>query len=216
MIRAERATRMTKRFPVNYRYGALNAPLIFRFRDYARKFINRGGEEESRFKRKKRTILPRFFHDSSTILPRFFDDRNKVFVSTAFRDRGDAIFFTFTNMTREIYRSGFIDRFSYGATYNPRNEPAGIWSRKKRGERHARGPLGSQAGRAKARREQTRGYDNRRPTVSERGEGGTSDDDDDDDEDSRARHDYALDIPFFFDADCLTRLASDGSVSQQK
>lgn len=104
MIRAERATRMTKRFPVNYRYGALNAPLIFRFRDYARKFINRGGEEESRFKRKKRTILPRFFHDSSTILPRFFDDRNKVFVSTAFRDRGDAIFFTFTNMTREIYR----------------------------------------------------------------------------------------------------------------
>lgn len=212
MIRAERATRMTKRFPVNYRYGALNAPLIFRFRDYARKFINRGGEEESRFKRKKRTILPRFFHDSSTILPRFFDDRNKVFVSTAFRDRGDAIFFTFTNMTREIYRK---DSSIDSRTVQPIT-PGTSRLESGRGRSAGKDTREAHLDRAKARREQTRGYDNRRPTVSERGEGGTSDDDDDDDEDSRARHDYALDIPFFFDADCLTRLASDGSVSQQK
>lgn len=86
MIRAERATRMTKRFPVNYRYGALNAPLIFRFRDYARKFINRGGEE-SRFKRKKRTILPPFFHDSSTILLRFFYDSSTIETKYSYRPR---------------------------------------------------------------------------------------------------------------------------------
>lgn len=164
-----------------------------------------------------------FFHHSSTILPRFFYDSSTIFRRSKQSIRIDCVpgqrrcnFFHVHKYDERNLSEGFIDRFSYGATYNPRNEPAGIWSRKKRGERHARGPLGSQAGRAKARREQTRGYDNRRPTVSERGEGGTSDDDDDDDEDSRARHDYALDIPFFFDADCLTRLASDGSVSQQK
>lgn len=78
---------------------------------------------------------------------------------------------------------GTLDGFSYGATYNPGTRQLGSnLVEEARGKTRA-GSLRSQADRAKARS----------PLYPR--EGGTSDD-----EDSRARHDYALDIPFFFDA----------------
>lgn len=86
---------------------------------------------------------------------------------------------------------GTLDGFSYGATYNPGTRQLGSnLVEEARGK--TRGVPSIAGGSGKGEKRAERGHDNS-PLYPR--EGGTSDD-----EDSRARHDYALDIPFFFDA----------------
>lgn len=75
-------------------------------------------------------------------------------------------------------------------TVQPITPERGSWNlaRRSAGKRRTRDAGGSGKGEKRAER----GYDN---SLLYPREAGTSDD-----EDSRARHDYALDIPFFFDA----------------